>query len=160
VRRREPGRRLPFGFECRGLSRRPAGRSTRLLCVLAEHCGACTDLDGDGRGLGRCGTAGTVTATDCDDRDPRAYHDPADPEHAFPDACAVQDLNCNGLSDDTEEIGPAHYPREHCTACFDACGAVPNGTALQPGAAADDASPRCCRPVRLRDAWATATGSW
>ncbi|HEY3452579.1 MAG TPA: putative metal-binding motif-containing protein [Myxococcales bacterium] len=151
----------PFGFECQDLvSQRADGPFDHgSFCVpWLRTCGACSDPDGDGRGLGRCGPGDAVTAVDCDERDPSAYYDPADPEHAFPGACGVQDLNCNGLSDDLEEIGPALYPQQHCTACFDACsGAVPNGTAVCT-LKATDASPRCTAQCDDPTAWADCDG--
>src|SRR5690554_20124 len=91
--------------------------------------GACQDIDGDGFGSGLCATgANPVTPHDCDDRNPAAYFDPDDSQHAFPTFCGDFDYNCNGLSDADEQVGAGSYPEEHCASCFDVCaGALPNG---------------------------------
>ena len=90
---------------------------------------ACQDVDGDGFGSGLCADgANRVTPHDCDDRNLNAYFDAADSEHAFPTFCGEFDYNCNGLSDEAEQVGAAVYPEEHCASCFDVCaGPVPNG---------------------------------
>jgi hypothetical protein len=93
-------------------------------------CSFCRDLDGDLRGLGRCGPADhPVTAYDCNDLDPNAYYDPVNFHHAFPTWCGEHDLNCNGLADSAEQIGPDGFPNEHCTGCYQPCtGTVENGS--------------------------------
>ena len=115
----------PMGFDCQEVP--DAGRR----CIpLKDTCTACLDRDGDGRGAGRCGSgAQPKTPHDCDDGDPLAYYDDASPTHPFPGLCGQTDYNCNGLSDDAEQIGSQGFGAQHCTACDDACDAVvPNGT--------------------------------
>ncbi len=104
----------PIGFEVRALMQ----GSTDLgeHCVpLEETCGACVDRDGDLRGAGHC----AEPVVDCDDRNPAAYFDASDMAHAFPAHCGVQDFNCNGLSDDAEQVGVQAYREDHCEACGD-----------------------------------------
>jgi len=109
-------RGCPFGFACGPL---PDGTDGRSFCLpVAGTCGRCLDRDGDQRGVGRCGLLSEpVTAVDCDDSDPATYFDAADPRHGFPGVCGASDVNCNGLSDDAEQLGTA----EHCAACGDVC---------------------------------------
>lgn len=118
-----------LGFVCDAVS---ADNAQGYCRPLLATCSACRDLDGDGFGTGRCGSADKpVTPHDCDDRDPRAYFDPDDMDHPFPTYCGVHDFNCNGLSDAVEQIGSPEYGAMHCTACNDACeGDVPHGTRL------------------------------
>jgi hypothetical protein len=105
-------------------------------------CSFCRDLDGDLRGLGRCGsTDHPVSAYDCNDLDPNAYYDPVDPHHAFPAWCGEHDLNCNGLADSVEQIGPDGFPDEHCTGCNQPCtGTVEHGSM---GCVLVDGAPAC-----------------
>ncbi len=110
------------GFVCQSQSH---------LCVPVQNtCGHCIDLDGDGRGLGFCGASPSETsAFDCDDSDPDVYYaqDVAkDPR--FLSQCAHADINCNGIADDVEIVGPGPLGAVHCAGCFDACeGDVENG---------------------------------
>jgi hypothetical protein len=120
----EPGQCLgrceglcPSGFECTTLG-------DADYCVPnIKTCTTCLDLDGDGRGVGRCGdTLQPVTPVDCDDTNALAYYDPANPNHAFPANCAVEnDFNCNGKSDADEQIASPLFGDNHCTSCFDTC---------------------------------------
>ncbi len=105
-----------FGFTCATL---PGSTSTATYCVpSAGTCGRCRDADGDLRGVGRCGPITQPnTAVDCDDGNPVAYFDAANPGHAFPAVCGVSDVNCNGKSDDVEQLGGT----DHCSACGDVC---------------------------------------
>ncbi|MFZ5442622.1 MAG: putative metal-binding motif-containing protein [Myxococcota bacterium] len=105
-----------FGFSCRTL---PGSSNPNTYCVpTAGTCGRCRDGDGDLRGVGRCGPLDEpLTAVDCDDRNPVAYFDAANPGHAFPQVCGASDVNCNGLSDDAEQLGG----EDHCAACGDTC---------------------------------------
>ncbi len=114
----------PLGFAC------DAQEGDQKYCrPLLDTCTACRDLDGDGFGTGRCGDAiDPVTPYDCDDANPLAYFNPDNMKHPFPTHCSTQDFNCNGISDDIEQIGAQNFPEEHCTACFDTCqDALPNG---------------------------------
>lgn len=105
-----------FGFTCGTL---PNSANTRTYCLpSAGTCGRCRDGDGDLRGVGRCGPLDEpVTAVDCDDANPVAYFDSANPAHAFPGVCGPADVNCNGKSDDVEQLGSEN----HCGACGDTC---------------------------------------
>ncbi|MFT5430104.1 MAG: hypothetical protein ACI9OJ_000777, partial [Myxococcota bacterium] len=111
-----------FGFSCAEI----AGQTEGQYCVpLEATCGACRDLDADGRGVGYCGPVGEpVTEVDCDDANASAYHNSAKPLHPFTDGanCGAHDYNCNGESDDTEVIGVAGHSQFHCAFCGDACG--------------------------------------
>jgi hypothetical protein len=115
----------PFGFSCATL---PGATGGPTYCVpTAGTCGRCRDGDGDLRGVGRCGPITQPnTAVDCDDANPVAYFDAANPGHAFPAVCGMSDVNCNGRSDDVEQLGTA----AHCSACGDVCvgraGDIPN----------------------------------
>lgn len=111
----------PFGFACLEVD----GGGDRLCLPTLGSCGACVDHDGDERGIGACLEPGH----DCDDAEADGYFDLDAMEHAFPDHCGRTDLNCNGLSDDAEQLGTAAYGAMHCETCFDACdGAVSRGT--------------------------------
>lgn len=115
----------PMGFSCVDI----AGAS--VCRPVADTCGVCRDLDGDGRGVGRCGGVGqAVTPVDCDDRNAEAYYDPSNHGHAFPSHCGADlDFNCNGISDEAEQVGSAMWGDAHCGACGDTCsGTVSNGT--------------------------------
>ncbi|MGM0556182.1 MAG: MopE-related protein [Myxococcota bacterium] len=115
----------PLGFSCDAQDADGQGYCRPTL----DTCTDCQDVDDDGFGTGRCGPDNQpITPHDCDDRNADAYFDPSDMEHAFPATCGEQDFNCNGLSDQVEQVGPDAYPVEHCTACFDNCeGALDNG---------------------------------
>ncbi|HCF61278.1 MAG TPA: hypothetical protein DFS52_25190, partial [Myxococcales bacterium] len=150
----------PFGFSCESLvsDRDGVPFEHGTFCLPFEQtCGACRDLDGDGRGLGRCGPGGAVLGADCDDHDPRAYYDGAQMNHPFPEHCGAHDLNCNGLSDDAEQIGPAGFPAEHCTGCGQPCaGALPNASSA---CVFDHASlPSCVAECSDPSAWADCDG--
>lgn len=110
------GGSCPFGFTCGAL---PGSSGGANYCVpTAGTCGRCLDEDGDLRGVGRCGAlAEPNTDVDCDDHDPVAYHDHNAPNHAFPQVCGPSDVNCNGKSDDAEQLGSEN----HCAACGDVC---------------------------------------
>jgi hypothetical protein len=114
----------PLGFACD-----VTGADSRSYCRPAlGTCTNCQDVDGDGYGAGLCGPDASITTDDCDDRNPDAYFEPTDTQHAFPDFCGAQDFNCNGLSDAAEQVGTEEYGAEHCSSCFDACqGPVANG---------------------------------
>ncbi len=105
-----------FGFTCSTL---PGSTSAATYCVpSAGTCGRCRDSDGDLRGVGRCGPiTQSNTAVDCDDTNRVAYFDAANPGHAFPAVCGTSDVNCNGKSDDVEQLGGA----DHCSTCGDVC---------------------------------------
>jgi hypothetical protein len=118
----------PMGFEERALTEGTDALGT--FCVpIAETCGACQDRDGDGRGAGHCDNL----ETDCDDRNAVAYYDSTDSEHAFPANCGSFDYNCNGLSDDSEQVGNPIYGGDHCEFCYDDA----DGTTIQTGTAAE-----------------------
>ena len=125
----------PIGFAC------AAEENAATYCIpLTETCSDCADIDNDGYGLGRCheispSTSGP-TAIDCDDRDSDAYYI----ENRLPlvERCGPElDLNCNGISDEIELVGPSlEFWSEHCSACYDVCdnslfegGLVANGAA-------------------------------
>lgn len=118
----------PLGFECLEKSASDATPLGEFCWPIEDTCTSCRDHDRDQRGDGRCGPAAApITPHDCDDKDPDAWYDPTDPTHPFPTFCGVQDLNCNGLSDDSEQIGTVEFGGWHCTSCSDACsGTVPN----------------------------------
>ncbi len=110
----------PGGFECADVE------GTNRCLPLSRTCSDCRDQDGDGVGDGRCGDAAdAITQHDCDDLDPLSYYDADAPNHPFPTYCGEHDYNCNGFSDDAEQIGAFAFPAEHCTSCGDVCeGAV------------------------------------
>ncbi len=114
----------PLGFSCTG-----DDSDGRFCRPTLDTCTDCRDVDEDGWGTGRCGTPEQpITAHDCDDRNADAYFDRDQMDHAFPAHCGEQDFNCNGLSDDTEQLGAQSYPVEHCVSCYDDCqGGVDNG---------------------------------
>lgn len=105
-----------FGFTCGTL---PGSSSAATYCLpSAGTCGRCRDSDGDLRGVGRCGAITEPnTAVDCDDTNARAFYDPANPTHPFPAACGNIDINCNGKSDEAEQLGGS----DHCSTCGDVC---------------------------------------
>ena len=114
----------PLGFTCE-----MTGGQDRCLPTQGT-CTACRDHDEDGRGTGRCGTPEEpVTPVDCDDFDARAFFDPNDPTHPFPQYCdPANDLNCNGLSDEFEQVGTPKFGDFHCQSCGDTCSTgVTNG---------------------------------
>lgn len=118
----------PFGFRCTDVDESDdllVGEAGSYCLPLAGTCGRCLDQDGDQRGVGFCGPLDEpFTEVDCDDGDPNAYFDPTRPLHPFPRFCGDFDLNCNGLSDQVEQLGS----EEHCSSCGDFCaGQVPNG---------------------------------
>lgn len=132
----------PFGFRCEALG-------TERACVPAQAtCTACADVDGDGRGVGLCGPpSAPVTPYDCDDRQPAAFFDPTDSTHPFPAHCGAFDYNCNGRSDDVEQVGSAAFGSAHCQACNDTCsGPVSNGAKT---CAQRDGGPSCVASCEL-----------
>ncbi len=139
----------PQGFACTAVA------GTDVCMPEAQTCTVCLDLDADGKGAGRCGADANqpVTEVDCDDRNSNAYYDVITPTHAFPAHCGSFDYNCNGLSDDAEQIGTLQFGGDHCTACADACaGPIPNGEAsrgCEPGLldGALNVVPGTCRAV-------------
>jgi hypothetical protein len=86
------GSSCPSGSVCR----ESAGRSYCFPTV--ETCGACRDVDLDGRGVGHC----AARAVDCDDRDPLAYF-------GATDACGASDRNCNGAINENDAPGCTAY---------------------------------------------------
>ncbi|MFT6399953.1 MAG: hypothetical protein ACJAYU_004723, partial [Bradymonadia bacterium] len=118
----------PLGFVCGDVDGSGA-------CLPERNtCDTCSDVDGDGFGIGRCAEGGEpVTPVDCDDLDENAWYDPidaGDDEHSFPDFCGAIDYNCNGIADDVEQIGSEPWNSAHCTACGDVCqGVIEEGNA-------------------------------
>lgn len=115
----------PMGFACDATD--DDGQS--YCRPILDTCTNCRDLDQDGYGTGYCGTAThPVTPHDCDDSNPLAFFDPFNMNHPFPTYCGQHDYNCNGISDDVEQIGSSEFSDSHCSACNDTCrGDVPNG---------------------------------
>lgn len=123
----------PLGYRCEAL-----GDDLGSFCrPVADTCDHCRDLDQDGFGAGLCLDGRGVTAWDCDDRDPTFYHDPDQPDHAFPESCTPFDTTCSGIADDLEQIGnsditvvltddsgDSYEAIAHCNACGDRCGGV------------------------------------
>lgn len=144
------GDACPRGFTCSTL----AGGS--YCRPLLDTCTLCSDVDHDGRGAGRCGPAtDPVTPYDCDDHEARAWFDPVNPSHAFPAWCGANDFNCNGLSDDAEQIGSVDFGSSHCTACADRCsGPLPNSArrCVQLSALDGGSAPSCQPACNLNDA--------
>jgi formylglycine-generating enzyme required for sulfatase activity len=123
----------PTGFSCRlpGTGELQLGtpKEGSFCFPTLGTCTSCLDRDGDKVGLGGCTAAGGASAVDCDDTRPGIYFDAAKPDHAFPASCGANlDANCNGRSDDTEQIGVTDadgnliYGAQHCNGCFSACG--------------------------------------
>jgi hypothetical protein len=123
----------PTGFSCRipgtGESQLGSPKEGTFCFPTLGTCTSCLDRDGDGVGVGGCTAAGGASAVDCNDTDSEIYFDGAQPDHAFPGSCGANlDANCNGISDDTEQIGVTDedgnliYGAEHCGGCFNACG--------------------------------------
>ena len=123
----------PTGFACRlpgtGESQLGTPKEGTFCFPTVGSCTSCLDRDGDGVGVGGCNAAGASSAVDCNDTDAEIYFDGAEPDHAFPGSCGANlDANCNGLSDDKEQIGVTDadgnliYGAEHCGGCFNACG--------------------------------------
>ena len=110
-----------FGFTCEALQEATGDGPNALgtYCVPTIHtCGACLDVDGDGRGTGLCASGGTASSpVDCDDAEPEAYYDPANPAHPFPTYCGQFDMNCNGEADEDEQLVSA----DHCGGCGQEC---------------------------------------
>jgi hypothetical protein len=122
----------PGGFVCTQFEDEEGESLGRFCKPVQGTCGACIDRDGDGRGIGQCGDGSElITPVDCDDGNPDAYFDPENMGHAFPASCAEQDFNCNGLSDETEQLSdPQTYGSAHCGACGVTCaGGVEHGVA-------------------------------
>jgi len=95
----------PGGFVCTQFEDEEGESLGRFCKPVQGTCGACIDQDGDGRGIGQCGDGNEfITPVDCDDRNPDAYFDPENMGHAFPLPARRQDFNCNGLSDETEQL--------------------------------------------------------
>jgi MYXO-CTERM domain-containing protein len=122
----------PTGFACRipgtGESQLGTPKEGTFCFPTLGTCTSCLDRDGDGVGVGGCTVAGGASAVDCNDTDAEIYFDAAEPDHAFPGSCGPNlDANCNGLSDDKEQIGVTDedgnliYGAEHCGSCFSAC---------------------------------------
>lgn len=131
----------PLGFECQQIDN-GSGNTAGYCMPLAMTCTDCLDIDGDGRGAGRCGQAPNAqTPVDCDDKNKDIYHDPMDPKHAFPTFCGSHDYNCNGLSDDAEQIGTADFGASHCTVCNDRCD----------GQITDGFASKFCQPQAVND---------
>ncbi|MFT5994160.1 MAG: hypothetical protein ACI82G_003172, partial [Bradymonadia bacterium] len=137
----------PLGFSCDELSQDDGDGPTVLgtFCApLAQTCGDCRDFDGDRRGVGLCGAGDSlVSSVDCDDTDDGAYYSASAPDHAFPEMCGEFDVNCNGLSDSSEQIGAEVFPEEHCTACFEGCSGVEPNATLQCQTVAETDQPLC-----------------
>ncbi len=123
----------PTGFACRipgtGEDQLGTPKEGTFCFPTLGSCTSCLDRDGDGVGLGGCTAAGGASAVDCDDTDAEIYFDGAEPDHAFPGSCAADlDANCNGISDDKEQVGVTDadgnllYGAEHCNGCFNDCG--------------------------------------
>lgn len=112
-----------FGFRCEAFPDHGG-----LFCApLADTCGPCADADGDGFGRGACGPlAAPNTGVDCDDTRADTYFDPRDVNHPFPAYCGDEDRNCNGVSDEDEQLGST----DHCSACGDACGTANDGESV------------------------------
>lgn len=107
-----------LGFSCEEVD-------SQSLCVpMTGTCTDCLDIDGDDYGIGRCTSANTVSAVDCDDRDPLSFYrgedGSPDPSRCSPDS----DSNCNGVNDDAELVGPGLWGSLHCLACGDPCDAT------------------------------------
>lgn len=119
----------PMGFTCKEkLTAQGASFGKRCMPLL-DTCTSCLDRDGDDVGTGFCGPArAPITGYDCDDRNADAYFDARTIDHPFPDFCGQFDYNCNGLSDDVEQVGTPLFGDDHCTACGDSCqGSVGTG---------------------------------
>jgi hypothetical protein len=123
----------PTGFSCRlpgtGESQIGSPKEGTFCFPTLGSCTSCLDRDGDGVGVGGCTAAGGASAVDCNDTDAGIYFDAAEPDHAFPGSCGPNlDANCNGISDDKEQVGVTDedgnliYGAEHCNGCFNACG--------------------------------------
>jgi hypothetical protein len=120
--------KCPVGMNCEVFN---DGTNHGEFCRPVEDtCSGCRDLDKDLRGTGQCGAGSAlVTPADCDDLNEIAYYDPDNMLHSFPTYCGIFDYNCNGLSDDTEQIGAYVFGEEHCGACGQVClGDITNGT--------------------------------
>ncbi|MBN2526429.1 MAG: hypothetical protein JXR76_08545 [Deltaproteobacteria bacterium] len=115
----------PAGFSC------DVAQNDATYCRPDENtCSSCRDLDGDTYGVGHCGARSDgLSPVDCDDTNPLAYFNPHRMDHPFPDACGAFDYNCNGLSDDAEQIGADAYNSFHCGGCYNVCGGESEGTA-------------------------------
>lgn len=146
----------PSGFDCRAAAASGdvllSGDADALWCFPTfGTCGPCIDRDADGRGIGRC-LGGAVGGEDCDDNNPLLYFDVAESDHAFPGICGPDvDTNCNGISDDLEQVGTAEWGAFHCSACGDACsGSAPESLGLacvQPGTAGPGSCEALCDPA-------------
>jgi Bacterial Ig-like domain len=110
----------PVGFDCDTFGEpSPIGSFCR---PIQDTCNACRDLDKDGFGLGHCGSDGkTSFAIDCDDYNVSAYFDSENMNHPFPAHCGEHDYNCNGISDELEQIGADVFGADHCGACYSEC---------------------------------------
>lgn len=142
----------PFGFTCEYLD------GVSFCYPFEDTCGACRDLDGDGFGAGQCGEGDELfTPVDCDDGNPDAYYDPLEMDHPFPMFCGEFDYNCNGISDEAEQIGAYVYGEEHCGACFAECvGDVPHATEQ---CVEREGEVRCVARCRNELAWADCDGN-
>lgn len=102
----------PVGFSARSLD---GGASFCSPVQDSAQCGACVDRDDDFFGTGHC----VRKSYDCDDRNGAAYFSQSSPAHPFPNYCGQFDYNCNGLSDESEQVGVATYLANHCEFCGD-----------------------------------------
>ncbi|MFT4702640.1 MAG: hypothetical protein ACI81R_000326, partial [Bradymonadia bacterium] len=128
----DDGTGCPIGFQCEALDAlagEAVGNPAGSFCMpLYGTCGACRDADGDGRGVGLC-DGDEASQHDCNDSWATAYFDVDNPEHPFPGVCGVDvDANCNGVTDEMDQIGQAAWGDDHCTRCDEPClGTVANG---------------------------------
>lgn len=119
----------PVGFACDSTGEVP-------VCLpVGQTCSACLDIDGDGRGIGRCTPSGAPSVVDCNDLDHTVYYRGATTGPERERCEALLDANCNGIGDDAEMIGQSGYNDLHCNSCNDPCNAsvvtasaTPNGT--------------------------------
>jgi len=128
VQRCELQKDCPFGFRCTDVEGDDPlldGKEGAYCLPIAGTCGRCLDQDGDQRGVGACGPLDEpITSVDCDDSNPEAYFDLNRMAHPFPRFCGDIDFNCDGRSDQVEQLGS----EAHCSACGDVCsGPVANG---------------------------------
>ncbi len=109
-----PATGCPLGFVAEPLMDGDFGLGEHCVPEI-RTCGSCRDQDWDGFGAGHC----VRDEIDCDDTNENAYYDPFEMDHAFPAHCGAHDYNCNGLSDQAEQVGVAEYKAFHCEYCGD-----------------------------------------